>query len=497
MKIIIRTDANIAIGTGHVMRCLALAQAWQDAKGQAIFVMQMVVPVLADKLQSEGMQIVYLPVELNRNEDAEETVKIARQYEAQWVVVDGYQFDAEYQRAIKDAGLHLLFVDDYGHSDRYYADVVLNQNISADEGMYTKREEYTRLFLGTSYTLLRREFLQWRRWKRSHPSTATKILVTMGGSDPDNVTLKVIQGLQLLQIEKLEVLVVVGGSNPHYEKLQTACENASISICLKRNVTNMPELMAWADIAITATGSTTWELAFMGVPSILIVLADNQEAIAQTLNTMNIAVNLGWHTHFTFIDLVKRLSQLLPDLTARKAMSVSSQQLIDGEGSNRVLMPLKNQVLRLRAICEDDCHLLWEWANDPEVRKASFNSDFIPWKQHINWFTDKLNDPNYYIFIAIDQKNQLIGQVRFHIFNHQQAEVGISVAAAHRGYGYSSILIKTAVEKFYKHTKIPTIHAYIKQHNYASIKAFEKANFQKIDLANYRGNLSLHYQYTC
>lgn len=496
MKIIIRTDASIAIGTGHVMRCLALAQAWQDAEEQAIFVMKMVVPTLENKLQSEAMQIVYLPVELSRSEDAEETVKIARQYDAKWVVVDGYQFDAEYQRAIKDAGLYLLFIDDYGHSDHYYADVVLNQNISADEGMYAKREENTQLFLGTRYTLLRREFLQWRGWVRSHSSFAKKILVTLGGSDPDNVTLKVIQGLQLLQIEKLEVVVVVGGSNPHYEQLQAACENAGISICLKRNVMNMPELMAWADIAIAAAGSTTWELAFMGVPSILIVLADNQEAIAQTLNAMNIVVNLGWHTHFTFVDIAKTLSQLLPDLTARKAMSVSSQQLIDGEGSTRVLMPLKNQVLRLRSICEDDCHLLWEWANDPEVRKASFNSDFIPWEQHINWFTDKLNDPNYYIFIAIDPKDQLIGQVRFHIFNHQQAEIGISVAAAHRGYGYSSILLINAVKKLFKKTKKTTIHAYIKPHNYASIKVFEKANFQRVDMPNHRGNLALHYQYT-
>lgn len=340
-NLLIRADASALIGTGHIMRCLALAQGWQDQGGKAIFVLANKSPELEARLLSEKMIVLYLSVEAGSDEDAHQTVDFTQQFTAQWVVVDGYYFGAEYQKAIMDFGTRLLFIDDYGHTNHYYADLVLNQNISASQYIYINRETYTKLLLGTEYTLLRREFWQWRNWQRVINPIASKILVTLGGSDPDNATIKVIQALQQVTVNDLEVIVVVGGSNPHYEGLQAEVAASHLAISLQRNVNDMPELMAWADIAITAGGSTNWELAFMGLPSIILILADNQQAIADYLGKMSLSVSLGWHENISIIDLVEATCKLISSDVLRKEMSELGQKLIDGLGSARVISEMQ------------------------------------------------------------------------------------------------------------------------------------------------------------
>jgi|688.fasta_scaffold230594_2 UDP-2,4-diacetamido-2,4,6-trideoxy-beta-L-altropyranose hydrolase len=344
MQVVFRVDASTQIGTGHVMRCLALAQAWQDTQGQPIFIMANPIPALEERLKSEGMKVVHLAAEPGSLADAQETAALAHQFEANWVVVDGYQFGSEYQQTIKNSGLNLLFIDDYGHAEHYYADVVLNQNISAEEEWYQHREPYTQLLLGTRYTLLRREFWQWQGWQRTVPPVAKKVLVTLGGADPDNVTLKVIQSLQIVEVEELEAVVVVGGSNPHYENLKMAVQDSRYPIQVQQNVTNMPELMAWADMAISAGGSTCWELAFMGLPSILLILADNQRAIAQKLATLNLAVNLGWHQDVTIEEIGLALRESIGDRPKRETMSKRERELVDGNGARRVVSEMVNML---------------------------------------------------------------------------------------------------------------------------------------------------------
>ncbi|CAD5926420.1 Spore coat polysaccharide biosynthesis protein SpsG [Planktothrix agardhii] len=344
MQVVFRVDASTQIGTGHVMRCLALAQAWQDTQGQPIFIMANPIPALEERLKSEGMKVVHLAAEPGSLADAQETAALAHQFNASWVLLDGYQFGSEYQQTIKNSGLNLLFIDDYGHAEHYYADVVLNQNISAEEEWYQHREPYTQLLLGTRYTLLRREFWQWQGWQRTVPPVAKKVLVTLGGADPDNVTLKVIQSLQIVEVEELEAVVVVGGSNPHYENLKMAVQDSRYPIQVQQNVTNMPELMAWADMAISAGGSTCWELAFMGLPSILLILADNQRAIAQKLATLNLAVNLGWHQDVTIEEIGLALRESIGDRPKRETMSKRERELVDGNGARRVVSEMVNML---------------------------------------------------------------------------------------------------------------------------------------------------------
>lgn len=341
MKLVIRADASIKTGTGHAMRCLALAQSWNNQGGETIFLMVGDSYNLKTRFQSEGIQVVYLPVEVGGDEDAQQTADIAKKVVASWVVVDGYCFDFKYQKSLKNYGLNVLFVDDYGHTNYYYADLILNQNISANQDLYVNRESYTKLLLGTKYTLLRKEFWQRQNWQRLFNSITSKILVTLGGSDPDNVTLKVIQAL-LLVSNNLEVIVVVGGSNPHYEELLSVVTKSNSVISLQQNVNNMPELMAWADLAIAAGGSTNWELAFMGLPSIVITIADNQKAIAAELDRQGVIINLGWHQDVTVEQIGFVLRELISDRPKRETMSKKGRELVDGNGAKRVISKINS-----------------------------------------------------------------------------------------------------------------------------------------------------------
>ena len=336
MNLLIRADANAQMGTGHLMRCLALAQGWKARVGQAMFITACESEVLRHHLLDEGFQVITLERPYPEPADWEITSQVLAAHLYAWLVLDGYQFDPAYQRKIKEAGHRLMVIDDMAHLDHYCADVVLNQNINA-ERLHYSCELDTRLLLGTRYVLLRSEFLAWREWQREIPKVARKVLVTLGGGDPDNQTLKVIRALQQAGVDGLEAVVVVGASNPHFRGLQSIARNSQFSIRLVQNVTNMPEVMAWADMAVSAGGSTCWELAFMGLPTVVLVLAENQQGIAAGLGKAGVVLDLGWYTEASIVQVANTLVALLEDWGLRRQMSQQGRKIVDGGGVERVV----------------------------------------------------------------------------------------------------------------------------------------------------------------
>jgi UDP-2,4-diacetamido-2,4,6-trideoxy-beta-L-altropyranose hydrolase len=495
MMLVVRADASTQMGTGHLMRCLALAQAIQEIGSQLLIVMAQSVPQLEQRLHHEKIAHALIDATPGSLEDAEATIAIATQLSAQWIVLDGYHFDAAYQQRIKVAGLRLLLLDDYGQATHYYADLILNQNASAREAWYQHREPETQLLLGPRYVLLRREFLTHLQRSRSHPDIAHKILVTLGGSDPDNATLKVIQALQQLEQVDLEIRVVVGGGNLHIVSLQTAANNCQFPVKMEQNVTHMPELMTWADVAIAAGGTTCWELAFMGVPSLLLILADNQQAIVQELDRLSVATGLGWAHETSAEQIAQAVGQLLESPGDRQRMSAQSQAMVDGEGAARVLMQLEDRPIRLRPAITHDCEPVWQWSNEPTVRMASFSSAPIPWDCHQFWFNQKLHDSNCHFFIGLDAQDVPVGQVRIDVVEGQQAQISLSLAPAQRGHGYGKLLIQLAVRQVLHKTSLQVIHAWIKPDNVPSVRTFEKAGFRFLGTETFNGHSALHYGY--
>jgi UDP-2,4-diacetamido-2,4,6-trideoxy-beta-L-altropyranose hydrolase len=346
--LLIRADANVAMGTGHVMRCLALAQAWQDSGGRSIFVMGETTASLEQRLRDGGVEIKRIAATPGSAQDAQETINTANLIKPDWIVVDGYHFGADYQSTIEASDCKLLFVDDNGHAEHYSADLILNQNPHASESLYSHREPYTRLLLGPRYAMLRREFWEWRKWKREIRENGTRILIVMGGSDPENLTRRVIEALESVQRFPLELLAVVGGSNPHLAEIEAAVVGCRHSIRLVKDATNMAELMAWADFAISAAGSICWEFCALALPALLVPVAPNQVASAESLQCMGVA-KLFSHgrqvrpEEFCREELAREAVNLISLPSERQSLSQRSHALVDAQGAHRVVAVLTGQ----------------------------------------------------------------------------------------------------------------------------------------------------------
>jgi UDP-2,4-diacetamido-2,4,6-trideoxy-beta-L-altropyranose hydrolase len=294
------------------------------------------------------MKIAPLCAAPGLDEDAQEVRQLAAALDADWIVIDGYRFDAPYQLAVNRIGRPVLVIDDYASAAHYTADIVFNQNLNASADMYHGKSSASHLLLGTRYALLRREFWPWRNWKRTFPAGRSRVLVTLGGSDPDNITSRVVLALRSLSDlaprPDIELMVVVGSSNLHLSAVQAAIYNSSVLTTLHVDVQNMPELMAQADVAIYAGGGTCWELAFMGLPGLTLVLAENQAGAAAALADAGIGVNLGWSDGPFEERLAHALIALLSDRQGLEEMSARGRLLVDGNGAQRTVQALQERV---------------------------------------------------------------------------------------------------------------------------------------------------------
>ncbi|WP_263820699.1 UDP-2,4-diacetamido-2,4,6-trideoxy-beta-L-altropyranose hydrolase [Salinibacter sp.] len=471
--LLIRADASREIGTGHVMRCLALAQSWQQKGGQ-VYIRGRMPDGLRARLIEEGIELVEVEERDGTLADAQATATFADKTGAVWVVVDGYHFGAAYQRNLREAGHRVLFIDDYGHADRYEADLVLNQNIDAEKGLYANRAAHTNLLLDPTFALLRKEFWPWREPRREIRAEAEHILITLGGVDPDNVTTEVVEALGSLEASNVRATAVIGGSNSHENAIRAAAKSACMPIDVRQNVDDMAELMADSDIAVSAGGSTCWELAFMGIPNVIVVLAENQKGIAQGLDDADTAVNLGWHERVGTMKIESTVSSMLRKEKKRCRMADEAQELVDGWGTDRVASAMTHEP-SIRPVQKQDCELLWHWANDPKVRENAYDSDPIPWEDHKEWFEEKLESASSKIYVA-EVGSDPIGQIRFDI-EEAVAVVDVSVAKSKRGSGYGTMLIERGTRRFLKEAEVERVDAYVKADNSASRKAFEKAGY--------------------
>jgi UDP-2,4-diacetamido-2,4,6-trideoxy-beta-L-altropyranose hydrolase len=346
-SLVFRVDASIPMGTGHVMRCLALAQSWQDDGGEIYFCTKDLPIALVQRLATEGINQIESQAIPGSIDDAVETIDHCRNHLSSWLVLDGYHFDAEYQAKIKAAGLKLLVIDDHGHANSYCADLILNQNVCARAELYPHITPETKLLLGCEYTLLRREFWSWRgdpltRIRQFDRDKPLRILITLGGSDPYNTTFTILSALKYIDPTQIEINVIVGGANPHIQSLQSICAELGQSVQLHSNVTDMPALMARSDLAISAGGGTCWELALIGIPALLILLADNQRPIVEELARLEVGINLGWHQTLNPELIATEINQLLANRQRLTVMSQKALELVDGYGSDRTIEHLKH-----------------------------------------------------------------------------------------------------------------------------------------------------------
>lgn len=478
-RLLFRTDASQAIGTGHVMRCLALARAAEEDGAEVHFLVAELPEFLRAALEERGITHSFISSAPYGMDDAEELLAAAKDMNAAWIILDGYSFDRSYRKALLSKGPRVLVLQDFG-SDYDTADVILNQNIGA-QGSKTD----THLLLGPRFALLRPEFAE--RKEKLISKKACNILVTLGGADPSNVTGEIMDALK--DVPSSKVTIVIGGAHPARQALQAKAKAAGFDCIV--NASNMHHVMANADIAIASGGTTTYELACMGIPMLLTVLAENQRNVAREWERAGAAINLGWHEDLSKETILKAVRNLQEDCARRKIMAESGQKLVDGYGALRVHRELRGDPLWLRSATVKDCMQIFTWANDEETRAASFSSTPISEEEHVRWYKEKISSPQDRLFMAIDDQEHAVGLVRF-TFEKKHATISVNLGPQFRGKGFGTALITQGCRQIFATTDIETIDAFIKPENVSSKKSFAKAMFREAGDVKIRGESALH-----
>jgi spore coat polysaccharide biosynthesis predicted glycosyltransferase SpsG len=292
-------------------------------------------PAISERIREAGASIQRVQATPGSAEDAQITSALASSIGAGWVIVDGPAFDDEWESALQ-RDFRLMRIDDNGIARPFRADILLNQNIGAEQSDYPKRSSDCELLLGTGYTLLRSEF------SNLDPITrGDRIVVTMGGTDPARATERVIDALLQPPASGLAADILVGAANPRRNDLEIAVESARPRLQVFVGAKNIRAIFSGAAFAVTAGGTTVYELARLGTPMILMSIADNQRRTCANLAAIGAAEYLGWHDELSVENLAGRLAGFASAHDIRGRLAARAAKLVDGHGVQRVLAALR------------------------------------------------------------------------------------------------------------------------------------------------------------
>lgn len=304
MKVIIRADASIEIGSGHVMRCLTIAKKFREAGCLVTFWMEPLPGNLIDVVTQEGFNNV-----------------IQAGY-ADIYIIDHYALDKEWEQTIREYSQKIIVIDDLARS--HVCDVLIDQNIVPN---YATRydglvPEHCKKLLGPQYLILRDEFIRARQQPRKRGGIVNRLLVFMGGSDPTNETMKVLQALEHFRFEHVDI--VVGNGNLLKEQIKAICNQYGYYFHCQ--IDYLATLMQRADFAIGTGGGTMWERCYVGLPSSATVVADNQRETTEYAEELSVVYNLGWHEQVTTNTYKDLLSNLIVNEMGAKGLALTANR---------------------------------------------------------------------------------------------------------------------------------------------------------------------------
>ncbi len=527
MNILIRSDASMQIGTGHIMRCLTLAGRLREGGHHVSFVCRSHPSNLMEQIQRQGFTVhalvtgIDIPLSTaqpkhaswlgaSQQEDADAVISILTLLGQQGKPIDGliidhYGLDATWEKRMRPWVEWITVIDDL--ADRPHdCDLLLDQNHYFNaEIRYVKLVPATcKMLLGPHWSLLRPEFSALRKHPLRDRSMLRRILIFFGGTDPGDDTFKAVQALEFPEMEGIVADVVVGEANPHLEKITKACARQP-KIQLHVQVDHMASLMAKADLAIGAGGTTSWERCCLGLPSLLVCVAENQKELIQDLEHAGAVRSLGQSVAVSGNSIATAIQNLVVHPKALMKMAEISAQLVDGLGVNRVAEAILNlkanvtsttrgsseaDVTSLRRAKIQDLMQYFNWTNEEETRKNSFQTNPIDLETHTQWFQARLKDSECAMYI-LEVNGKSAGQIRFQ-FEVGVAEIGFSVAPEFRKRGIGVLLLKLGTERLRHefHGKY-NIQGMVKKGNLASAKAFIKAGFSSGIETTYQGVESL------
>lgn len=343
VNIVFRVDASEQIGSGHLMRCLTLADAWRE-KARSTFITRPLVGAMPELIEQRGHSLLLLPkmkpqedlegyerwLTVKQMVDAEQTKAVlqAIKTSVEMLVVDHYAIDETWEKTLRPQVKQIFVIDDLANR-RHDCDVLLDQNYYRNMQMRYDNlvSKYCRLLLGPAYALLRREFYEEQKKLRKRDVAIRRILVFFGGSDQSNETEKALQAIEKLERSDLAVDVVVGQKNPHRLQIEAHCRRQKrwTYYC---QVDCMAKLMHAADLAIGAGGTTTWERCFLGLPSLVLSIAENQERIAEDCAALGYMDYLGKKDTVKADDIAEKLLRYIEEPESLQAMEQAGRRLM-------------------------------------------------------------------------------------------------------------------------------------------------------------------------
>lgn len=339
MNVVIRADASRHIGYGHIMRCITLSEELREQGVGVTFICREDEGNLIAFIEQSGFDAHNLPSGIDPEEDAALTGEFFANKKGQTdcLIVDHYGLGISWERYLKPYVEKIMVIDDFVDRE-HLCDILLNQNYGIDAFMYDGLTPHgCKKLTGSSYALLRDQFRITRKnvSRHRHNGEVKKIFIFFGGADHTNETKKAIEAAQLLDRPDLSLIVLVGGSNPHWKDIEILCGLLPNSV-FYRQVYNLAPLMADADLAVSAGGSNTWERCCLGLPSMVMVLAENQRIFVERLDRDGIVMNMGWFEDVTPSTIAGMMKKLIADRTMLMDMSRKSMEIVDGEGAGRV-----------------------------------------------------------------------------------------------------------------------------------------------------------------
>lgn len=350
MKVVIRVDSSFIIGSGHLMRCLTIAeQIKSQIDAEIIFISRDLEKNMNYLVEKQGFELYILPKKPSNNkllgyeqwltatqqEDAEEVRGFLQKQQVDLLIIDSYAIDYKWENIVRPLVKKIMVIDDLANR-KHDCDILLDQNYYADmklryQGLVPK---YCNQLIGPEYALLREEFYVAKKTLRKRIGIIKNILVFFGGSDPSNETGKTLEALLQLKIYNITTNVVVGASNPHKDSIRLICEENNFNYLCQ--VKNMAQLMVEADLAIGAGGTTTWERCFLELPSIVIIIAENQKELTTEADKLGILLGVFSSTDNTRNAFVELLSKLLNYENKKKYKEVQEKchELMSIEKSN-------------------------------------------------------------------------------------------------------------------------------------------------------------------
>lgn len=368
---VFRADASLQVGTGHVMRCLTLADALKAKGGDCHFICREHPGNFLDYIKCKGHKVYVVSAlhaegaELqsssalpprgvanlahahwlgaSQQEDADACSAILSELQPDWLIVDHYALDACWESMLRPYYRKLMVIDDL--ADRHHiCDVLVDQTFGRNAYDYVQKVPVgCKVLCGAQYSLLRPEFAALRQYSLNRRKTqeVKRLIVTMGGVDRNNATGKVLEALRCCDLpQSCSITVVMGNNAPWLSEVQLQAEQMPWLTDIRVGVSDMAQLMADSDLAIGAAGSTSWERCCLGLPTVMVVLADNQRQLAHWLETGGAAVSVDLQQIDELLPTL--MSQLILLSTPRLLMSQVAADITDGSGVAAIIQHLES-----------------------------------------------------------------------------------------------------------------------------------------------------------